>query len=37
MLGPDLPNGKDTASLGEVGLLLDTTDALLENRRDLGR
>jgi hypothetical protein len=34
-LGLHLPDGKDTASLSETRLLLDTTDALLEDRRDL--
>lgn len=33
----DVPNRQDATSLGEVGLLLDTTDALLEDGRDLGR
>lgn len=32
----DIPNRQDTASLGEVALLLHTTDALLEDRGDLG-
>jgi hypothetical protein len=31
-----IPDGKDTTSLGETGLLLDTTDPLLEDRGDLG-
>jgi hypothetical protein len=31
----DIPDGKDTTGLGEVGLLLDTTDSLLEDGRDL--
>jgi hypothetical protein len=31
-----VPNGEDTAGLGETGLLLDTTDPLLEDRGDLG-
>ena len=31
-----IPNGQDTASLGQAGLLSDTTDSLLEDRRDLG-
>lgn len=30
-----IPDGKDTASLSETGLLLDTTDSLLEDGRDL--
>ena len=30
-----VPNGEDTAGLGETGLLLDTTDPLLEDRGDL--
>lgn len=32
-----LPDREDTAGLSETRLLLDTTDALLENRRDLSR
>ena len=32
-----LPNRQDTASLGETSLLLDTADALLENRGNLSR
>ena len=31
----DIPDGEDTAGLGETGLLLDTADSLLENGRDL--
>lgn len=31
-----IPDGENTAGLSEVGLLLYTTDTLLENRRDLG-
>lgn len=31
----DIPDGKDATGLGEVGLLLDTTDPLLEDGRDL--
>lgn len=30
-----IPDGEDTASLSETGLLLDTTNSLLEDRRDL--
>lgn len=30
-----IPDGEDTASLSETRLLLDTTDALLEDRGDL--
>lgn len=30
-----IPNGEDTASLSETGLLLDTTNSLLEDGRDL--
>lgn len=32
-----VPDGQDAAGLGQVGLLLDATDPLLENGRDLGR
>ncbi len=32
-----LPDREDTAGLSETRLLLDTTDALLENRRNLSR
>lgn len=32
----NVPDGEDTAGLGEVGLLMDTTDSLLEDGRDLG-
>ena len=35
MVGGDVPDGKDTAGLGETRLLLDTTDSLLEDGRDL--
>jgi hypothetical protein len=31
-----VPDGEDTAGLGETGLLLDTADPLLEDRGDLG-
>jgi hypothetical protein len=31
-----LPDGENAASLGEGALLLDTTDSLLEDGRDLG-
>jgi hypothetical protein len=31
----DIPDGKDATGLGEGGLLLDTTDSLLEDGRDL--
>lgn len=31
----DIPDGKDTAGLGETRLLLDTTDSLLKDGRDL--
>lgn len=31
-----VPDREDTASLGQVGLLGDATDALLENGRNLG-
>lgn len=31
----DLPDGKDTTSLGETSLLLDTTNSLLEDGGDL--
>ena len=31
-----VPNGEDTAGLGETRLLLDTADPLLEDRGDLG-
>lgn len=31
-----IPDGEDTAGLGETGLLLDTTDPLLEDGGDLG-
>ena len=31
-----IPDGKNTTSLSEVGLLLDTTNSLLEDGRDLG-
>lgn len=31
----DVPDGEDTAGLGETGLLLDTADSLLEDGRDL--
>lgn len=31
-----IPDGKDTASLSETGLLLDTANSLLEDRRNLG-
>ena len=34
--GKNVPNRQDAASLGEVGLLLDTTDSLFEDGRDLG-
>lgn len=37
MIIVDIPDGKDTAGLGETRLLLDTTDSLLENGRDLSR
>jgi hypothetical protein len=30
-----VPDGKDTASLSETGLLLDTSNSLLEDGRDL--
>jgi hypothetical protein len=33
--GDTITDGKDTASLSETGLLLDTTDSLLEDGRDL--
>lgn len=33
----NVPNRQDATSLGEVGLLLDATDALLEDGRNLGR
>jgi hypothetical protein len=33
--GLHIPNRQDTASLSETRLLLDTTDSLLEDRRDL--
>lgn len=32
-----IPDGENTSGLGETGLLLDTPDALLENRGHLGR
>jgi hypothetical protein len=32
----DLPNREDAASLSETRFLLDATNSLLENRRDLG-
>ena len=32
----NVPDGEDAAGLSEVGLLLDTTDSLLEDGRDLG-
>lgn len=32
----DIPDGEDTASLGQVGLLRDTADSLLEDGGDLG-
>jgi hypothetical protein len=32
-----IPDRKNTASLGKARLLLDTTDALLQNGGDLGR
>jgi hypothetical protein len=35
--GDTITDGEDTASLSETGLLLDTTDSLLEDRRDLSR
>lgn len=35
--GKNVPDGEDTTGLGEVGLLLDTTDSLLEDGRDLSR
>lgn len=31
----DIPDGQDTAGLGEASLLLDTADSLLEDRGDL--
>ena len=31
-----IPDGEDTAGLGEAGLLLDTANALLEDGGDLG-
>ena len=31
----NVPNREDTTGLSETGLLLDTTDALLEDGRDL--
>lgn len=37
LLVDDIPDRQDTASLSETGLLLDTSDALLENGGDLGR
>lgn len=33
----DIPNRKDTASLGKTGFFLDTSDSLFENGRDFGR
>lgn len=33
----NVPNRQDATGLGEVGLLLDATDALLEDGRNLGR
>jgi len=35
--GVGIPDGKNTPGFGEAGLLLDTSDALLEDRRDLSR
>lgn len=35
MIVVDVPDGKDTAGLGETRLLLDTTDSLLKDGRDL--
>lgn len=35
--GIDVPDGQNTTGLGETSLLLNTTDALLQNGRDLGR
>ena len=35
--GGDVPDREDTTSLGNVGFLLNTTDSLLEQRRDFGR
>lgn len=32
-----IPNGEDAASLSKTRLLLDTTNALLEDGRDLSR
>lgn len=32
----DVPNGQNATSLGETSLLLDTTDALLQDGGDLG-
>lgn len=34
--GGDVPDREDTTGLSDVGLLLDTTDSLLEEGRDLG-
>lgn len=36
MVVVDIPDGKDTAGLGETRLLLNTTDSLLKDGRDLG-
>lgn len=33
----DVPNGKNATGLGKAALLLNTTDALLENGGNLGR
>lgn len=35
--GGDVPDREDTTGLSDVGLLLDTTDSLLEEGRDLSR
>jgi hypothetical protein len=32
-----IPDGEDTASLSETGLLLNATNSLLEDRRNLSR
>lgn len=32
----NVPDGKDTSSLSKTGFLLNTTDSLLEDGRDLG-
>lgn len=37
MFSSDVPDRQNATSLGEVGLLLDAADSLLEDGRDLGR